>query len=82
MGGKGQDFCGTYIKDTWTKPNGVGSRGLVPIAGLGELMGGKWSQLYLNNKKNVERKCPFAFPGLLSERYRACRGQIQPISEI
>ena len=63
LGGKGQDFWGTYIKDTWRKPNWVGSRGWVPIAGLGELMGGKWSQLYLNNKKMWKENVLLLFLG-------------------
>ena len=27
MGGKGEGFSGTTIKDTWTKPRGCGSKG-------------------------------------------------------
>ena len=27
MGGKGEGFSGTTIKDTWTKPRGGGSKG-------------------------------------------------------
>ena len=49
---------------------------------VGGTDGRKMESTVLEQQKNVERKCPFAFPGLLSERYRACRGQIQPISEI
>ena len=37
-GGKGKGFSGTTIKDTWTKPRGVGIRG-------------KSRKLYLNNNK-------------------------------
>ena len=51
MGGKGERFSGTCIKDTWTKPKrGVGSKG-----GSGDnwcgggVVGGKWRQLYLKN---------------------------------
>ena len=35
MGGKGEGFSGTTIKDTWTKPKGVGSS-----VGSGEGLGG------------------------------------------
>ena len=51
----GQGYCqGTCIKDPWTKPKGgrieVGRRGSV---GWGEVVAGKWRQLYLNNNKNI-----------------------------
>ena len=28
MGGRGKGFSGTTVKDTWTKPRGVGIRGV------------------------------------------------------
>ena len=43
-GKKKKGHQGTGIKDIWTKPKGVGSRG-----------GREWRQLYLNNNK----KCNF-----------------------
>ena len=56
MGGKGELFTGTTIKDTWTK-----TRGQVEIGeGGGELWGGgegvrgKGRKLYLNN--NFKKK--------------------------
>ena len=53
-GGKREGFSGTCIKDPWTKPRGVGSRvGGRDSWGEGS-SGGKWRQLYLNNKKNTK----------------------------
>ena len=56
---EGKVHQGTCIKDTWTKPKGVGSR-------LGGRMGGagvhggvkmeKWKQLYLNNNKEERER--------------------------
>ena len=49
MRGNGKGFSGTTVKDTWTKPRGVGS-GEGGGDGWGwREMGGKWRQLYLNN---------------------------------
>ena len=43
---------GTCIKDTWTKPKrGRIEGGRCGCLGLGGVVGGKWRQLYLNNKK-------------------------------
>ena len=36
MGGKGEGFSGTCIKDTWTKPKGTGSK-----VGSGDGLGGE-----------------------------------------
>ena len=40
IGEKGEGFSGTCIKDTWTKPKGLGSR----VGGTGEWSGqrGEW----------------------------------------
>ena len=49
-GGKREGFSGTCIKDTWTKPKGVGSRVESGDGwGGGGVVGGKWRQLYLKN---------------------------------
>ena len=52
MGGKGEGFRGTTIKDTWTKTRGSGNRG-GRWGGLGWWggVGGKGRKLYLNNNK-------------------------------
>ena len=54
---KGKGHQGTCIKDTWTKPKGVGWRvGGGGGQGVGGVVGEKWRQLYLNNnKKNKEK---------------------------
>ena len=57
-GGKqGKGHQGTYIKDTWTNPKGVGSR---VGGGEGWSWGGivreKWRQLYLNNNLKKEKR--------------------------
>ena len=45
MGGKGEEFSGTNIKDTWTKPRVDGSKG-GRWGGLGGgVVGGKCRQL-------------------------------------
>ena len=42
----------TYIKDTWTKPKrGRIKGGTWGWLGRGEVVEGKWRQLYLNNNK-------------------------------
>ena len=47
--GEGTCHQGTCIKDTWTKPRGVGSR-----VGGRYGWGGEWRQLYLkNSNKNI-----------------------------
>ena len=57
MGGKGEGFLVTRIKDTWTKPKGGRIRGgRWGWLGLGEVVRGKWRQLYLNNNKNNVKK--------------------------
>ena len=56
MRGKGEGFSGTYIKDTWTKPMGVGSRVGGGDGWDGGVVRGKWRQLYLNNNKKKLRK--------------------------
>ena len=45
------------MKDTWTKPKGVGSRvrGGDQL-GWGEVVEGKWRQLYLNNNKKKKKE--------------------------
>ena len=46
MGGRGEGFSGTAIKDTWTKPRGRGKQGRkVGLAGVGGNGGGKCRQL-------------------------------------
>ena len=54
MGGKGEGFSGTSIKDTWTKPKGGrikgGKWGWLGWWGVVEE---KWRQLYLNNNKKL-----------------------------
>ena len=53
MGGKREGFSGKCIKDTWTKPKGGRIKGGTwGWLGRGEVVEGKWRQLYLNNKKN------------------------------
>ena len=57
MGGRGKGHQGTYIKDTWTKPKGVGPRvegGEGTHGGVSR--GGKGRQLYLNNNKKIIKK--------------------------
>ena len=56
MGARGEAFSGTTIKDTWTKPRGVGSRVGRGEAGVGGVVGGKFRQLHLNNNKKVGKK--------------------------
>ena len=42
------------MKDTWTKPNGVGSRvGGGDGWGGRSMVGSKWTQLYLNDNKKI-----------------------------
>ena len=55
MGGKGEGFSGTSIKDTWTKPKGGGIEGRNwGWLGWGwGLVGEKRRKLYLNNNKKV-----------------------------
>ena len=54
MGKKGKGHQGTCIKDTWTKPKvGVG---LKMGGGCGKVVVGKWTQLYLNFKKCIEKE--------------------------
>ena len=43
---------GPCIKDTWTKPTGVGLR-VGGVGGWGRVVGRKWRQLYLNNNKKI-----------------------------
>ena len=51
MRGGEEGFSGTTIKDTWTKPRGVESgEGGGDGWGGGGVVGGKYRQLYLNNK--------------------------------
>ena len=54
---KGKRCQGVCIKDTWTKPKWGriegGRRGYV---GWGGVIGGKWRQLYLNNKNSESKK--------------------------
>ena len=45
MGRKGEGVSRTCMKDTWTKPKGVGSR-----------VGWKGRKLYLNNSKKNRKK--------------------------
>ena len=40
MGGRREGFLGTTIKDTWTKPRGVGIRGGRWDGGVGGMGGG------------------------------------------
>lgn len=56
MGGKGEGFIGTCIKDTGYKnQREVESR--VGMAGVWRLVGGKWRLLYLsNNRKSRKNK--------------------------
>ena len=55
MGGKGEEFSGTTIKDTWTKPKrGRIKGGEWGWLGLVRVVGGKWRQLYLNNNKKIK----------------------------
>ena len=50
MGGKGEGFSGTTIKDTWKKPRWGWDQGReVGMVGSEGLMGGKCRHLYLNN---------------------------------
>ena len=55
----GKGHRGTYIKDTWTKPKGGRTEGgRWEWLGWGGVVGGKWRQLYLNDKnkyKNILR---------------------------
>ena len=51
MGGSGEELSGTCIKDTWTKPKGVGSRVGSGDGWGGGSRGGKWRELSLNNNK-------------------------------
>ena len=53
MGGKGARLLRNMYKGHMDKTKWGGIMGWVPIAGLGEVMGGKWSQLYLNNNKKM-----------------------------
>ena len=54
MGGKGEGFSGTTIKDTWTKPRGLEAReGCGDGWGEGGVVGDKCRQLYLNNNKII-----------------------------
>ena len=50
-------FSGTCIKDTWSKPRGVGP-GVGGEDGRGGRRGegGEWKQLYLNNNKKKFKK--------------------------
>ena len=66
MGGKGEGFTGTIIKDTWTITRGVRNRerrwGRLEWWG-GE--GGKGRKLYLNNNKKMlktNKKRLYFFP--------------------
>ena len=57
MRGKGEGFSGTYIKDTWTKPNrGRIEGGKWGWLGWRGVVGIKWRQLYLNNNKVKNKK--------------------------
>ena len=57
-GKKWKGHQGTCLKDTRTKPKGVGSRaGGGDSWGRGGVVGGKWRQLYLNNNKKKKKEC-------------------------
>ena len=63
MGGKGEGFSGTCIKDTWTKPKGrvgsrVGSEDGWGGGGNGEKME---TTVYLNNNKKCEKNVGISF---------------------
>ena len=56
MEGKEEGFSGTYIKDTWTKPKqGRIKGGRWGWLRWGEVVRGKWRQLYLNNNKKTSK---------------------------
>ena len=71
MGGNGEGFAGTTMKDTWTKPRGVGSgEGGRDGWGRGGMVGGKCTQMYLNNnKKNPLKKKDCIFSSLYIKQY-------------
>ena len=57
MGGKGEGFSVTCIKDIWTKPKGCrikdGKCAWLRWVGV---VGGKWRQLNLNSNKKMWKK--------------------------
>ena len=55
MGGwNGEEFSGTSIKDTWTKPKEDRIKGgKWGWLGEGGVVMGKWRQLYLNNNTKM-----------------------------
>ena len=56
-GERGKAFSGTTIKDTWTKPRVGWGQGMeVGMAAVGEVVGEKCRQLYLNNNKKKSKK--------------------------
>ena len=66
MGGKGEGFSGTTLKDTWTKPRGVESGEVGGDDwGRGRVLGGKCRQLYLNNNKIKIKKRKLVILSLL-----------------
>ena len=57
VGGNGEGFSGTCVKDTWTKPKlGRIKVGKWEWLGWGRSGGGEWRQLYLNNNKKIIKK--------------------------
>ena len=58
MGGKGEVYSGTTIKDTWTKLRGWWwKQGKEEgMEGMRVVVGGKCRQLYLNNSKIIKKK--------------------------
>ena len=66
MGGKGECFSGTTIRDTWTKPRGSGIRGgRWGWLGLQEEEGRKGRLLYLNNNKILKNRKKVIYVPLL-----------------
>ena len=56
-GKKGEGFSRTSIKDTWTKPKGVGQMVGSGDGWGGGSCGGKWRQLYLNHNEKTNSIC-------------------------
>ena len=59
-GGKGEEFTGTIIKDTWTIMGEGGNRRKVQKARGWAGVGGKGRKLYLNNNKiKIKKRMKF-----------------------
>ena len=71
MGGMGEGFLGTSIKDTCTKPRGWDQGWEVVVVGVGGSGGEKMRQLYLNNNKKNLKIMPYLGIRAHKENYRA-----------